>query len=276
MTVPTQPKQLTHETARSFAGLNIVPAREMVNNGLCLALCGPAGSGKTVTAANIYKSDQAGKVLILDAEAGSSSVADMPVDVATVKRWADLQDVGKEVTRNGTSTYGTIVIDNMTEIQNMRLQEIAGGQQPQIQHFGQCTADLLKLTRYWRDLSRDEGMNVIFCVWEETEQDPQTTRWVKHVFFTPKLALSWPGIVTMIGHIWPVRRKPDIRQLSFTVSPDTDAKFRVSPVEKAAALPTEIFYHRDDPVLADMLNVIRGAKPWPTDRYLTPKQEPAG
>ena len=135
---PTHPDKLTPETARLFAGLNIVPAREIVNSGLCLGLCGTAGSGKTVTAANIHKSQHAGKVLVLDAEAGSSSIADMPVDVATIKRWSELQDVGKEITKNGTVEFGTIIIDNMTEIANMRLQEIAGGAQPQIQHFGQC------------------------------------------------------------------------------------------------------------------------------------------
>lgn len=267
-----QPAQLTKETARQFAGLHIVPASEVVNDGLVLALCGPAGSGKTVTAANIYRSEQAGKVLILDAEAGSSSCADMPVDVAQIKKWADLQAVRKEVDRSGDIEYGTIVVDNMSEIANMRLYEISGGELPQIQHYGACQADILRFTRYWRDVARNRGINVIFCVWEETKQDAKTTRWGKHVSFTNKLAAQWPGVVTMIGHIWPISRHPEMRQLSFTADPDTDAKFRVSTVERAAMLPTEMYYRRDDPVLGDMLDAIRGNKPFPVDLYAAPKR----
>lgn len=267
---------LTPENVRSFAGLRVIKAQEIpVSRGLCLALCSPGGAGKTTTAATICKSKEAGKVVVFDIDASTDSIAHLPVDVVQIEKWPDMQAIGREYERlkpGDEYPWDTLIWDNLTEAQNRNISSIVPAGDIQIQHWGKSTADILRFTRFWRDQARRLGINVIFNVWEEQERDEASGRYRRHVSFTNKLAAQWPGIVTMIGHISAVDRQPDKRRLSFTLNRDTDAKWRVAPTDPAAKIPTEMIYGVDDPVLGDLLDAVRNAKPFPIAKYSPPQK----
>lgn len=272
------PRILTPNNVESFAGLRIVPSREIVNNGLFLALYGQGGSGKTTTAAMLTKSQHAGRALLLDAEAGASAIAHLDtVDVAPITKWTEITKLRSELERvshRDELPYWTYIIDNMTEIQAMHIAEVAGiGNEVQIQHYGKVMADILRELRAWRELTRRLGVHVIICLWEERDKDEETTRWTRRVYLTNKLAQAFPGVMNLVGHILPVRNAPDLRKISFLPGENVDAKFRVAPTERAATLPKEIYYAADKPVLADMLDTIRGDHEWPASKYPAPTRQ---
>ncbi len=278
--VVSNPKIMTPANARQFAGLQITSTRESINNGLVIALYGQGGVGKTTMAAMITKSKNTGKALIFDAEAGSSAVAHLgdTVDTTPITRFSQLDDAGKALDRwppDEPLPYDNYIFDNMTEMMHMRIQEIAGpGKDIQIQHWGTCTADFLRETRRWRDRARKLGINVIFCVWEDREKDESLgNKWTRRVFFTPKLAQAFPGIVTMVGHILPVQNMPEYRKVSFQASEITDSKWRAAPNENAAQIPLEIYYKADMPVLADILDTIKQGTAWPASKYPRPQRQ---
>lgn len=263
---------LTPDNVHLFPGLTIVKTKTVVNRGLCLGLFGPGGCGKTTVAASIAASEFSKRTLHLDVEGGASSIAHLDIDTVPIAKWTDCQAVSKVFrdARADALPYDTVIWDNCSELQNVNLTSICGDRAPEIQEWGKSTADMLRFTRFWRDMARLKGLNVIFVLWEEIEKEESSSAWKRKVSFSNKLAAQWPGIVTWIGQVKTFERDPKARQLSFTPTPKTDAKFRVAPNEAAANIPLELYVPRDAPVLADILDTIRGGKKWPEARYKPP------
>jgi hypothetical protein len=263
---------MTPDNAQSFAGLNIVKTRTVVNRGLCMGLFGGGGAGKTTIAASILQSEFSPRVLHCDAEGGASAIAHLDVDTARITSWSEAQRIGAEFRKAklGDTPWDTIIWDNTTELQNLNIQSICGDAPPEIQQWGKSTSDMLRFTRFWRDLSQAIGINVILVCWDEIEKEESTGIWKRRVCFTKKLQAQYPGIIPFLGHVSPNERDANSRVLSFRPSNKTDAKFRVAPTEAAAKIPLELYVQRDAPVLADILDTIRGGKPWPTAKYAPP------
>lgn len=129
---------------------------------LNLLVYGDPGAGKTTFAASAAKHPDLGPVLVINVEGGMLSIRTTPGVHATEQikstgqveklfwRLCDPEDLGK---------YKTVIIDSVTELQTLNLEEIAGksGRGPdslELQDYGRSTAQLKHLFRMFRDLPK--------------------------------------------------------------------------------------------------------------------------
>lgn len=263
---------------KTIAGIKITPAKELVSTewGMCIALYGSPGVGKTTTAGKLAYSPYASPVLFLDEEGGTHVIKHIPnVDIAAIGNWAELSRVSGEITRLGSNCpYKTIVIDNMTEVQAMNLKAVAGTGTPQIQHYNQSTAELLHFTRQWRDFARFNGINVVFIAWTSPEEDNSSgIKIIKQdVGFTPSLARQFPGIVDIVGFL-SVEGSQGVRVLSFAPSNRTAAKFRRAADDVSMKIPLTIKFNDRMSPLEDIIGTLKGGLPWPSEKYQLKSQE---
>lgn len=256
-------------TTENWAGFNLRSASQVATNkGLFIVLYGQGGGGKTTLAASIRFSEFANSILHCNIEGNAQVLAHIPeITVLDIFKWTEAKDLVKKAQRDDCP-FDTFIWDNLTELQNLNIKHIVPeGKRPEIQHWGTCTADMLEFIRDCRILTEKYNKNVILTVWNEHEKNEATGRVRNHVAFTPSLAKQVPGIVSMVGLVRPVTNVPAKRILDFTIDEDADIKFQVAPTDEAAKIPLKIKYGVNDPVLADMLDAIKGIKPWPADKY---------
>lgn len=267
---PTSTGVSNDKEPESWGGFKVTSAAALTGKrGFCLALYGMGGSGKTSLAATIRFSKHAGRILDIDIEGGADAIAHIPeIDVISPTSFAQVEKIIDRMAKDETCPYDTVFIDNMSELQNLSIQGICPDGQVQIQHWGQCTAQMLSFTRKCRELANKRGINVIMMVWSEFDKEEANSQWHNHVCFTPSLAKQFPGIITMVGLVTPSPRPPYKRKVSFVATEKTDSKFRVAPTDIAAQIPLELVYGVNDPVLADILDTIHGDKPFPKDKYV--------
>jgi phage nucleotide-binding protein len=255
---------------RSLAGVTLVRANELGEWGVCAALYGRPGAGKTTLALSMADSPYASPTLMIDAEGGARSVSHRSdIDVATVERYEQIPQIIRALLGNPNPPYKGIVLDNMSEVQNKNIRSITGGTRtPEIQDWGRSTADILQLTRDCRELAQRRGIVVVLIAWEDYTTDESSGSNVKRttVGFTPKLAQQFPGIVDIVGHL--STEASGTRTLSFESGPRTDGKFRRNGSEAAMGIPLRIRYNypQQNP-MADLLATLVGGSPWPKDKY---------
>lgn len=251
--------------------LTVKSATNLGTWGVCLAIYGPAGAGKTPISARVSETEWGGRVLDLDAEGGARSITHMKnVDVTEIKKWDDIEEATANIirlTQVGKSPWGTIMLDNLSEYSAMCMTSIAGSNIPQIQDWGKMTAKILNLVRVYRDFARTTGVNVIFIAWSAADVDENTKLVRQGVGFNPGIASKFPGILDIVGYLT-VESGTQNRILSFAPSPRTDAKFRRALNENAAKIPLVIKFNESHNVLGDILATLKGGVAWPTERYL--------
>lgn len=277
MTV-TPPRVITPSNAQELADQlsrygKAEITEEIHNNGIVIGLLGRGGSGKTTTAAGIMSSKHSGKGLHINMHGRPAAINHIP-GITSLKpnNWKALVDLRKavaaqEIDLRDDTGAGTVFLDTYTEAQNIDLRGINSSGKIEIQQWGESQNHIMGETREWVDIAELLGINIVFCLWEEQDEDKDVNLTRRHVSFARKLAAQWPGMVTFIGLIDPVEYHPEYRFIDFSPSKRTDAKFGVSPTDKASKIPYQMWYQRDQPLLADMLDVIHGDKEWPTKDY---------
>lgn len=262
VTIRTRPKLV--------AGIPVKPVSELPEWGICMAIYGPPGVGKTTTAGKVAYSDFASPAVILDAEGGVRSITHIPnLDQIEVKDWNELSRVSGAIIQAGKdSPWKTVIIDNMSEIQNLNLRHHTGGDIPEFKHWNRNTTDILQFTRAWRDFARFNAVNVIFIAWSTPEADESTgIKIIKQdVGFSPSLARQFPGIVDIVGFLT-VETPSGLRILTFAPSNRSAAKFRRSNTEYAAKIPLVIKFDDKLNPLADIIGTLRGGLQWPSEKY---------
>lgn len=254
---------LTPENARtSFGGLQVIRASD-IEYGFCGAIYGQAGTGKTTLAATAADTELGAPLAILDAEGGASVVAHRSdIDIVPMGKWSDFEDFRKTVSKD--CPWKTLVFDNMSEINTMRQRSLASDGMLTIQQHGKVTADMLDMVRFYRDLSRFRGINVIFIAWETSVKNESGGEIKRGVKFTPALAEAFPGIVDFVGYLKVEPKLPNWgRILDLSPNPRLDSKFRRSGNSAAMQIPFQI----PNPSLADIIDTVKGGKPWPKDKY---------
>lgn len=235
-----------------------------------MALYGKAGSGKSTLASGAASAPMGAPVLFLDAEGGSRAVAHRPdINVIDVASWKEIDDFTEVAKKNKDALpWKTIVFDNMSEYLSLLVFSITGNSEdaPTQPEWGKVTLEFLTFVRTWRDISR-YGVNVIFIAWEDEEKD--SIGRVKHnLHFTPKIRKEFPGMVDIIGYIEAVDRSPtQERVVDFSTSSKTVSKFRRSQDEAALAIPFQVRYGLNVEPMADIINVLKEGKAWPTAKY---------
>lgn len=255
----------------TFGGVPIRPiASSAAAMGTFMAIYGAGGVGKTTIIGEVARSH--GPLLYVDAEGGGKSIKHIPnVYHSEVTRWAQIEATTRDLA-NKKHPFKVVCYDNMSEIQNMCKDAVTGGGAVQIQHWGEVTTKMLKLTRDLREISRTQGVHVFLVAWDSPEMNESGVVTKRGVGFTPSLARQFPGIVTYVGYLQPLDDYPTIRRLSFTVSTKTDAKFRASPSEAVSTIPLELFERSGSNVLGDIINTESHGAKFPADKYGKPAE----
>lgn len=266
MVVDTQ----TEQAVEKWAGIKLRSAAKIdINKGLFLTFYGQGGAGKSTLAASLVYSEIAGRGLHLNIEGNAQVLSHLPsLTIADIFKWDEARDIITEAKDRSGCPFGFIIVDNLSELQNLNVRHIKpdGGQVSQPQ-WGTSTAEMLEFIRDCRVISEKKGIHVILTAWNEHEKNETTGSVRNHVAFTPSLARQFPGVVPMIGLVKPNAAFTDRRLVDFTPDEHTDCKYGVSPIDTAKTIPYKIKYRVDDPVLADFLEAVRGVKPWPEDKY---------
>lgn len=271
----------------------------MTQWGVCFAIYGPPGAGKSTLAAQAAHSRFAGKVGVIDAEGGARAYGDHDdIDVFSVKDSDDhhengmgysaIEDIlddlvaGKLVPADADK-YGTIIVDNVSEINAFCVYDtlrtvprnIDRKDRPDQKDWNTTTSRMLLLTRRFRDFAQATGTNVVFVAWDRLQEDRVTGVSKKDLAMNPALANQLPGLLDMVGYLTIVGKGK--RKLSFEASASTAAKFRRNPNEIAMSIPGEFDYDFGAPELpfSDLIDCLKGGVKFPAHKYKVSSSAPA-
>lgn len=252
------------------------------NWGVCMAIYGAPGVGKTTMVSEAVYSEYGQPVEFIDCEGGARAITHMDdITVLSVidpaNRGEGFKDV-KDLIADyivGKRKAGTIIIDNMSELLNLCVRWVVNNvsrgegvrpiDRPDIKDWSTITAEMLALTRRLRDFARNSGTNVFFIAWEAPEKDESQGGLIKRdLAFNPSFARQFPGIVDVVGRL---TVKGELRELSFAPSTTTASKFRRGGGEAANNVPNVIRYKLGDRPIVDILACLKGGKEWNASKY---------
>lgn len=220
--------------------------------GFNLLVYGPSGVGKTVFAASAQDVPAMRDVLFLDIEGGMRSVVDR-ADIAR-KKITDpdqLEKVYDVVSTGKAGDYNTIVIDSITELQNLDMNKRAqrkGGKKT-LEMWGESTTYLGNLFRAFKDL---ETVNVILTALPKSRFDDETSKLVEvGPDLTPKLSNSVMGMQDAVWYLY-TREVKDVGNVrSLLTQPKGAYRAKTRGVQFAAALGDRV----DNPTMAAIYEV---------------------
>lgn len=196
-----------------------------------MLIYGGSGVGKTVFGAT------APKPLFIAAEAGMLSLADKGAQYVTVKTMQDMRDVLKALKDNTMLdkegkpiVYETIVIDSLTKVQDVVIENITGGRQPSMNQWGDFSDRMAEILKGFSALDK----HIIFiCL--ESEKNAEDDDGKEYTRFQPelfgKLAEKAQALMDFVGRYYMktevVGDRPTAKRvLTFTYSPRWKAKDR--------------------------------------------------
>lgn len=228
--------------------------------GINMLLYGVSGAGKTTLAASCEDSEYGRKVLYIDCEGGSMSVADRPdVFIFRPTTWQDILAAFKAIRDDPESAFKTIVVDSLTEAQQLAVRFILGNRPPESisqPDWQKINANLLEMTRAFRGLTHSRGINTIFTATERMTENAQTGAVKIGPNLTPQSSNSIQAAVDAVGYLtWNPKTGKRILHL------DGDGQFvaKVRQPRTGKLLPRAM----EDPSLGALLDSMKGGKPLP-------------
>lgn len=179
--------------------LQIKSVKESVtSNGVKICVYGSAGAGKTSLIRTIP-----GKTLILSAESGLLSIADIDADVAEVSSVDDLREAYAFL-REGKHDYQWVALDSFSEICEVLLSEEKAKTKDPRQAYGAVIEIGTSLARAFRDLP----LGVYFSAKAERVKDESTGR-VSAALAMPgaKLGAALPYLFDEVFHLFGAKDK---------------------------------------------------------------------
>jgi len=193
---------------------NKVTGIEDIPNTSNILLYADAGMGKTTAAA------LSPKPLIINSEGGTLSLnrfkkfhKQLDIKVMRPDSIQDLQDIFWYL-KSGDHDRKTVIIDSLTEIQTLSMDEILADPKrdakhdkdtPTLQDYGKNTNRMRKLVRTFRDLS----MNVVFtCLAGETKDEEDGSIKIGPELM-PKLGNDVMGYVDVVGYMFASSNKEE-------------------------------------------------------------------
>lgn len=264
--------------------IKITKAKELkaVDWGVCAAIYGNPGVGKTTLVTESIYSEYGAPVDFIDVEGGARAISHLDeVTVISIidtglrgEGWQDVKGLVDDYVL-GKRKAGTIVLDNASELLSLCIRWVTSHvdrganvkpiDRPDIKDWSTVTSLMLQLIRKLRDFARNSGTNVFIIAWEAPEKDESIGGVTKRdLAFNPAFARQLPGIVDIVGRL---TVKGKWRELSFEPSNMTAAKFRRGGGEHAMQVPGVIRYKEGDKPIVDILACLKGGKPWPKAKY---------
>ncbi len=216
---------------------------------------GPPGTGKTLLSCLAPKPlviNCEGGLLCLDKFKHHPEVRD--IDVMTPKTIKDIQEVWDDLYENKL-TYETVILDSLSEIQKMSLDEILEDPKRKgdkddatLKDYSKNTVQIRKLVRAFRDLD----INVVMtCLDMESKDEHDGTLRIMPAL-TPKLSVEVMGYMDTVGYLM--------------ASQDAEGK----PVRKLLTQPWGKYQAKDrsgklgmgmtNPTMYDLANRINGVE----------------
>lgn len=201
------------------------------NHKVRMMIYGSSGMGKTVFGAT------APKPLFLAVEEGLLSLADKGVQYVKIKNLQDMRDILAALKANKLMgvdgkplEYETIVIDSLTEVQQVVIQNVTGGRQPSMNEWGQFADKMAEILKGFCSLDK----HIIFTCLEsekaaEDDDGKEYTRFQPELF--GKLAEKAQAMMDFVGRYYMktsvVNDRPtQVRTLTFTINAKWKAKDR--------------------------------------------------
>lgn len=208
-----------------------VKTYEPSNHRVRMMVYGASGIGKTVFGST------APKPLFIAAEEGLLSLADKNAQYVKIETLQDMRDILAALKANklmGSDgkplEYETIVIDSLTEVQQVVIKNITGGRQPSMNEWGQFSDKMAEILKGFAALPK----HVVFICLEsekmaEDDDGKEFTRFQPELF--GKLAEKAQAMMDFVGRYYMktsvVNDKPtQVRTLTFTISAKWKAKDR--------------------------------------------------
>ena len=135
-------------------------------NGLKIGVYGASGAGKTTLASTFGV-----PTLILSAEAGLLSLAGHDIDVIEVATVAQVGEVYSWLLNGEGEKYQAVVLDSITEIGNVLLNEEKAKTKDGRAAYGATSEQMMAMLRAFRDLP---GRHVLFLAQLDKVKDEQT------------------------------------------------------------------------------------------------------
>jgi phage nucleotide-binding protein len=262
-------------TPTSFAGLQVDKPKAQAPH-INMLVYGRSSIGKTTLAGSADAVPEMRNVLYIDAEAGTLSLrkTHYDVDVIRITNWNELGDI-YEALNAGSHNYQTVVLDSLTELQDMCMREIMRQMKldpdnierdpdvPGMYEWNKSEKQIKRLIRAYRDLP----MNVIFTALMKEDKDPKTGTLMKLPDLPGKLAHRVAALFDIVLYYTIVPRRSDdddeteigqMRVVATQAGTNTVAKNRGSD-----DLPEllEIPDPKDKPAMAVIFPLIVGSTP---------------
>lgn len=197
--------------------------------GLKILVYGQAGAGKTSLIRTIPCPHE--QIIVISAEGGLLSIADLDVDALEVRNLEQIQQIFKEL-RSGGHDYRWVCIDSISEIAEVVLAHEKTRNKDPRKAYGELADRLISLLKAFRDLP----INVyITCKEARVDDDGK-------IFRQPglpgsKLTQEIPYLLDTILHLGAVRSDAGTRRLLVTSPDDTriakDRSGQLDQVEEA-------------------------------------------
>lgn len=260
---------MTPETIRSIGGLPVYPVSASVLQGTCLLIVARGGGGKSTLASTVGNSKHVkGKHLFIDIEGNVQSIRHREdCEFVPIATWAQFE---KLVTAAGAGElkdyYHTVTIDNISELIDIKTREIFSDEGLKIDEntswpqWNKITRDVLAKTRDLRNVSRRDGINVIFTAWDQPNKKKP---YYADIQANPALQDKIPGIISFIGYIETDERNQN-RILHFEFSNQHVSKWQCAPTDSAATVPLSFTIDiNNGPHLGTVIDTVRGDETWP-------------
>ncbi len=269
-------RQKSRETPAAARIIDDLPIRKAseVSSHRSYVIYGRAGTGKTTLAATFP-----GPTLLLDVrDKGTDSISDCDhVDIRDVETWDDFE-ITYWYLRNSTHKYKTVVIDTMTQVQNMLVEEFTiekGKSAEKAGDWGTLTkkdwGEIVSRIKIWIMNFRDLPMDVVFLAQDrafnvDDEEDESEVTPEIGPRLSPSVRATINAAVAIIGNTYirqRIRRKKNKKTKKITEEEITEYCLRIGPsaiydtkVRKPKGIVPPDFLV--DPTYEDFIELIKG------------------